>query len=52
MAARGGESPLRSGAEEFLCYYEREPLNNISINQEMMKSLGVKQNDLLKHSHL
>ena len=42
MVARGGESPLKSGPEEFIYVYEREPLNIVSINQEMMiKVLGV-----------
>ena len=39
MAARGGESPLRSGPEEFFYDSEKEPLNNVSINKEMMKFL-------------
>ena len=47
MAARGGESPLRSGPEEF-SYDSEEPLKNVSINQEMMKFLGELHNNLLK----
>ena len=48
IATRGSKSPLRSGPEEFIYDYEREPINNISINQEILKSLGVKHNVLLK----
>ena len=40
MATRGGECLRSSGPEEYLCDFEREPLNNVRINQEMMKSLG------------
>ena len=48
MVTRGDESPLRRGPEEYLCDYEREPLNNVSIRQEMKKSLGVNHIDLFK----
>ena len=52
IPTRGNESTLRSGPEEFIYDYERESLNSVSTNQEMMKSLGVNYNIYLRHSSL
>ena len=48
MATQGSEqscseqssSEQSCGPEQFICDYE-EPLNNVGINQEMTKSLGI-----------